>query len=323
MQRRSFVPTAALAAAAALTVGLTGCSGGSSAPAGDAKGGDPAALSQSAEPGRYSTLPDACRLPSGSTVRSMLPGDGKRLSGDEAAQVYGGQADVTYDTDRRVGCRWKRETTAGTRHLTLDIQRVVSYDAKISDEDRAREVYGERALAAGVPQEGAESAPPSDEPSPSAKPGKDGKGEKAGKGGNADSTDGAEARRAAGGAADALTAGSAADALTADGGSGGKGKDGGKGGKGGKADAPSGSPSPGTTAHTLDDLGDAGFLEDALATADSGVHRDITVVFRTSNVVVTFTYDQWSTDKTRVPESQELQDKAHALAEELADSLSE
>ncbi|TSB42379.1 hypothetical protein [Streptomyces benahoarensis] len=277
MQRRSFVPTAALAAAAALTVGLAGCSGGSSAPAGDAKGGDPAALSQSGQPGRYSTLPDACRLPAESTVRSMLPGDGKRLSGDEAAQVYGGQADVTYDTDRRVGCRWKRETTAGTRHLTLDIQRVVSYDAKISDEDRAREVYGERALAAGVPQEGAESAPPSDEPSPSAKPGKDGGSGKGGKGG----------------------------------------------GKGGKADAPSGSPSPGTTAHLLDGLGDAGFLEDALATADSGVHRDITVVFRTSNVVVTLTYDQWSTDKTRVPESQELQDKAHALAEELADSLSE
>ncbi|WP_405742994.1 hypothetical protein OG422_13655 [Streptomyces sp. NBC_01525] len=308
MQRRSFVPTAALAAAAALTVGLAGCSGGSSAPAGDPKGGDPAALSQSGQPGRYSTLPDACRLPAESTVRSMLPGDGKRLSGDEAAQVYGGQADVTYDTDRRVGCRWKRETTAGTRHLTLDIQRVVSYDAKISDEDRAREVYGERALAAGVPQEGAESAPPSDEPSPSAKPGKDGG---SGKGGKADGAGEAEARRAAGGAA---------NAVTADGGSGGKGKGG---GKGGKADAPSGSPSPGTTAHLLDGLGDAGFLEDALATADSGVHRDITVVFRTSNVVVTLTYDQWSTDKTRVPESQELQDKAHALAEELADSLSE
>ncbi|MFF9480975.1 hypothetical protein [Streptomyces sp. NPDC014733] len=307
MQRRSFVPTAALAAAAALTVGLAGCSGGTSATGGgDAKGGEPA-LAQSGEPGRYSSLPDACRLPSGSTVRGMLPGDGKRLSGDEAAQVYRGQADITYDTDRRVGCRWKRETTAGTRHLTLDIQRVVSYDTKVSDEDRARQIYGERAQAAGVPQEGAESAPPSDEPSASAKPGKGGKDGKDGKGGAGDT----EARR---------TAGDATDALTADGKTGGKGKDGGKGGKGG---TPSGAPSAGTTAHTLDDLGDAGFLQDALATADSGVHRDITVVFRTSNVVVTVTYDQWSTDKTRVPESQELQDKAHALAEELADSLSE
>jgi hypothetical protein len=315
MQRRSFVPTAALAAAAALTVGLTGCSGGSSATgAGDAKGGDPAALSQSGQLGRYSTLPDACRLPAGSTVRAMLPGDGKRLTGDEAAQVYGGQADVTYDTDRRVGCRWKRETTAGTWHLKLDIQRVVSYDTKVSDDDRAREIYGERALAAGVPQEGAQSAPPSEEPSSSAKPGKDGKDAKSGKGGKADGAGETEARRAADGTADA------ADAVAADGKSGAKGKDG---GKGGKAGTPSGSPSAGTTAHTLDDLGDAGFLQDALATADSGVHRDITVVFRTSNVVVTLTYDQWSTDKTRVPESQELQDKAHALAEELADSLSE
>lgn len=303
MQRRSFVPTAALAAVAALTVGLAGCSGGSSATGGaDEKGGDPAALAQSGQPGRYSTLPDACRLPAESTVRSLLPGDGKRLTGEEAAQVYGGQADVTYDTDRRVGCRWKRESTAGTRHLTLDIQRVVSYSTKTSDDDRARELYGERALAAGVPQEGTESAPPSDAPSSSSEPGKkDGKGGKDGKDG------GTEARRAAG---------DAAGGVRADGGSGGKGKD-------GKGGAPSGSPSTGTTAHTLDDLGDAGFLQDALATADSGVHRDITVVFRTSNVIVTLTYDQWSTDKTRVPESGELQDKAHALAEELADSLSE
>ncbi|GAA3187059.1 MULTISPECIES: hypothetical protein [Streptomyces] len=312
MQRRSFVPTAALAAAAALTVGLAGCSGGSSATgAGDAKGGDPAALSQSGEPGRYSSLPDACRLPARSTVRGMLPGDGKRLSGEEASQVYGGQADVTYDTDRRVGCRWKRETTAGTRHLTLDIQRVVSYDTKVSDEDRAREIYGEKAQAAGVPQEGTESAPPSEAPSPSAKPGKGGTSGKDAKGKKADGAGETEARKAAG---------DGADAAVTDGGAGGKGKDG---GKGGRAGTPSDAPSAGTTAHILDDLGDAGFLRDALATADSGVHRDITVVFRTSNVVVTVTYDQWSTDKTRVPESQELQDKAHALAEELADSLSE
>ncbi|MCZ0971310.1 hypothetical protein O1L55_07050 [Streptomyces albulus] len=53
------------------------------------------------------------------------------------------------------------------------------------------------------------------------------------------------------------------------------------------------------------------------------MHRDITVVFRTSNVIVTLTYDQWSTDKTQLPESQELQDKARSLAGELADSLSE
>lgn len=53
------------------------------------------------------------------------------------------------------------------------------------------------------------------------------------------------------------------------------------------------------------------------------MHRDVTVVFRTSNVIVTLTYDQWSTDKTMLPESQELQDKARSLAGELSESLSE
>ncbi len=73
----------------------------------------------------------------------------------------------------------------------------------------------------------------------------------------------------------------------------------------------------------LDDLGDAAFLNDKLITADSGVHRDVTVVFRTSNVIVTIGYDQWSTDKSMLPESQELQDRARSLAGELVERFNE
>ncbi|KPC62075.1 hypothetical protein [Streptomyces chattanoogensis] len=285
--RSSFVPGAALVAAAALAAGLTGCTAGSGTDGGaaDAKGGDAATSSQAAEPGRYQTLPEACGLPARSTVRGLLPGDDQQLSHDEAEKIYAGQAEVTYDTDRRVGCRWKRETTEGTRHLSLDIVRVVSYDPSVSDDDRAQEIYAGKELAAEIPSDGSASPASPTSPPPSAKGG-EAKSTKGGKG-----ADGATGKPSGG--PSSPSAGASADA--------------------------GGSTAP----RVLGGLGDVAFLNDKLATADSGVHRDVTVVFRTSNVVVTITYDQWSTDKATLPESQELQDKARSLADELAESLSE
>ncbi|WP_275464077.1 hypothetical protein [Streptomyces noursei] len=305
MPRKSFVPGAALLVTVALAAGLTGCSGGSATgtSGGDGKGGDATAASPSAQPGRYQTLPEACGLPSRGTLRAMLPGDDQQLSQADAQKIYGGRADITYDTDRRVGCQWTRETTAGTRHLTLDIQRVVSYNAAVSDDDRAQELYLGKEQAAKIPSAG------SDTPSASASPKDAPKGQQKPSAGTTDANGGQDA--AAGGKkADGAAAATSAPA------------------------APSGSPSatpsdpttgPGSplAPRVLDGLGDAAFLNDQLITTDSGVHRDITVVFRTSNVIVTLTYDQWSTDKTQLPESQELQDKARSLAGELADSLSE
>ncbi|MEW1658947.1 MULTISPECIES: hypothetical protein [unclassified Streptomyces] len=289
MPRKSFVPGAALLVAAALAAGLTGCSSGSTTgpDGGDGKSGDTATASRSAQPGRYQTLPEACGLPSRSTLRDMLPGDGQRLSAADAQKIYAGRADVTYDTDRRVGCQWTRETTAGTRHLTLDIQRVVSYDSATSDDDRAQQIYREKEQAAKIPS--TDAASPSTKPGPtdgatSPAPDKDSGGKKA---------DGAAAK----GTPSASPSDSSADPAT----------------------NPGGPLAP----RALDGLGDAGFLNDQLITTDSGVHRDVTVVFRTSNVIVTLTYDQWSTDKSHLPESQELQDKARSLAGELADGLSE
>lgn len=297
MPRKPFVPGAALVLAAALA-GLTACTGGSSADdeAGDAKSGGTASSSPAAEPGRYQTLPEACGLPARGTLRGMLPGGDQQLSRAEAKKIYDGQPDITYDTDRRVGCRWTRETTAGTRHLSLDIQRVVSYDAAVSDDDKAQGIYDSKELAAQIPP-GDNGSPSPATPSPSATKGKS-KGE-------------------------GTTTNSSTGNAT------------------GKGKAPSGSPSgesdpsadpstdpsadlsDSTAPRVLDDLGDAAFLNDKLVTADSGVHRDVTVVFRTSNVIVTLTYDQWSTDKTMLPDSQELQDKARSLVSELSESLSE
>ncbi|MGV4922947.1 hypothetical protein K2224_05160 [Streptomyces sp. BHT-5-2] len=302
MPRKSFVPGAALLVTAALAAGLTGCSGGSPSGTGggDGKNGDTAAASQSAQPGRYQTLPEACGLPSAGTLHDMLPGDGQPLSQADAQKIFGGRADVTYDTDRRVGCQWTRETSAGTRHLTLDIQRVVSYNAAVSDDDRAQEIYLGKERAAKIPAAapGAPSTPPNpkDQPKDQPKPTGGATDAGGGKGGN----------------------------------DGGKKPDGTAGSPSATPSAPSASPSdpetgPGSplAPRVLDGLGDAAFLNDQLITTDSGVHRDVTVVFRTSNVIVTLVYDQWSADKTRLPESQELQDKARSLAGELADSLSE
>ncbi|MEW1753592.1 hypothetical protein ACIQU1_34635 [Streptomyces angustmyceticus] len=297
MPRKPFTPGAALVVAVALAAGLAGCSddSGPDGSAADAKGGTAASSSQAAEPGRYQTLPEACGLPSRRAIRGMLPGDGQPLSSADAKKIYGGQADITYDTDRRVGCHWTRETTAGTRHLSLDIQRVVSYDSAVSDDDKAQGIYDKKELAAQIPSGGAGSPSPA-APSPSASKGKD-KGEGAVANGSKD--------KDAKGKSSSDSVGKAPS------------------GSPSQASGPSTDPDGSTAPRVLDDLGDAAFLNDKLVTADSGVHRDVTVVFRTSNVIVQLTYDQWSTDKSMLPDSQELQDKARSLATELTDSLSE
>ncbi|MGG2462163.1 hypothetical protein ACO0M4_20505 [Streptomyces sp. RGM 3693] len=305
MPRKSFVPGAALLVTAALAAGLTGCSGGSATgtSGGEGKDGDTTAASQSAQPGRYQTLPEACGLPARSTLRDMLPGDGQPLSPADAQKIYGGRADITYDTDRRVGCQWTRETTAGTRHLTLDIQRVVSYSTAVSDDDRAQELYLTKERAAKIPSAG--SGTPSTPASPT-DTAKDQQKPTDGATSTGDGKDGAAGGKKTDGATAASTPPATASPTPSD-------------------PASDSAPGPGgpLAPRILDGLGDTAFLNDQLITADSGVHRDITVVFRTSNVIVTITYDQWSTDKTQLPESQELQDKARSLAGELADSLSE
>ncbi|MFE6738768.1 hypothetical protein [Streptomyces tubercidicus] len=307
MPRKPFVPGAALVVAAALTAGLAACTGGSGSDGGegDAKSGGTSTSSQAAEPGRYQTLPEACGLPGRATVRGMLPGDDQHLSDAEAKKIYGGQPDLTYDTDRRVGCHWTRESTEGTRHLSLDIQRVVSYDAAVSDDDKAQGIYEKKELAAEIPPGGGSSSPAT--PSPSASTGTGTESGGAGKGTGTTTNSSTEEKGAKGAQGKAPSGSpSAASDPSAD-----------------VSAEPSADLSDSTAPRVLDDLGDAAFLNDKLVTADSGVHRDVTVVFRTSNVIVTLTYDQWSTDKTMLPDSQELQDKARSMAGELSERLSE
>ncbi|MGW4435832.1 DUF3558 domain-containing protein [Streptomyces sp. NPDC004596] len=72
----------------------------------------------------------------------------------------------------------------------------------------------------------------------------------------------------------------------------------------------------------LPDLGDEAYLDDQLSTSGSTAEqRTVTVVFRTSNVVVTIEYEEQPMATGTVPDSKELQDRARNLASRLADAL--
>ncbi|MGP4003820.1 hypothetical protein [Streptomyces sp. 8N706] len=317
MQRRAYVPGAALAAAL-LTAGLTGCSGGpDDGGAEDAKPGGPTTTAPAAQPGRYRTLPEPCGAVGAGTLRSLLPGIDS-LEAEERKKAYDGQASITYDTDRRVGCRWKAETEAGTRHLAIDFERVVSYDPAVSDDDRAQELYDKKAAAADIPAV-----------APSGGAEEDGEGASA-----SASESAADQADPAGTTGPSDASDPSADASADPSGRTGEGDETGEAGRAGKTGGEPGadsseSPStdagadPDTAPRPLDDLADIAYLDDRLATADSGVHRDIEVVFRVSNVIVTVQYDQWSALQADLPESQDLQSKAQRLAEELVGRISE
>jgi hypothetical protein len=194
---------------------------------------------------------------SASTLKSLVPD----------ASDYAGEAELTYDTDRRVGCGWTGRTDEGNRYLHVDFLRVVSYDTAVSDETQATTDYDEKMTAAGI-----ESATASATASTSTT------------------------------ASDSPSASASASTTS--------------------STSPSASASPSAyLPRTLNGLGDNAYIDDVLTTRDSGVHRDITLVFRKANVLVTVEYSQWSTDNSVIPTSPDLQDGARKVAAELAHQL--
>ncbi|ROQ68181.1 hypothetical protein EDD93_2637 [Streptomyces sp. 840.1] len=281
----AYAPGAVLIAALAV-----GCSSGTGTgdSATDSKPGAP--TTSAAPPGKYRTLPEACRSVSPATLKDLLPGSAE-LPEAQQEKVFDGSPAVTYDTDRRVGCRWKAEAPEGARSLFVDFERVVSYDTSVSDDDRAREVYAKKEAAADLPAAlpgSTDSGTPDTSDSPSAtasgKPGKDA-GKDAGKGSDA--------------------------------------------GADGKTGTDTGDTGGGSTAESLqprvlDSLGDSAFLDDLLTRAGSTAqHRTVSVVFRTSNVIVTIQYTAQPALSTEIPDSKELQEKAQALGRKLVDGFSE
>lgn len=113
----------------------------------DSKAGSPTVTP--APPGKYLTLPAPCRAVPRGTLKDLLPGAAE-LPGDQQEKVFRGSASVTYDTDRKVGCSWKSDAPNATRSLSIDFERVVSYDPAVSDDDRADTVYAKKEKAAGL-----------------------------------------------------------------------------------------------------------------------------------------------------------------------------
>ncbi|MEU9961498.1 DUF3558 domain-containing protein [Streptomyces sp. NPDC050982] len=291
MQRKAYVP----GVAALLAVLLAGCTGGSGDDDGttDPKPGESATTPTAAQPGKYRTLPEPCAAVSHGTLDSLLPGIKQVTDEEQREKAYEGTATQTYDTDRKVGCRWKAQSTGATDHLLVDFERVVSYDNAVSDDDRATEIYLTRETSADLPEPVASS-----ESSEASEP--------------SDSSDSSESPESSGSPSD---------------GSGSPSGDSGSGPSSSASDAESGSatPSDGSTPsalqpRTLDDLGDEAFLDDALS---STRQRTVTVVFRTSNVVVTIQYDEQPATTTDVPSSKDMQDRARKLAGQLAGTFND
>ncbi|APE22300.1 MULTISPECIES: hypothetical protein [Streptomyces] len=313
MQRKRYAPgrtgsaartAVVLALGLGLGTGLTGCSAGTPADdiAVDAKAGPAAPV---APPGRYRTLFEPCGAVPQATLKDLLPG-AAALPDAERDRAYRGAAAVTYDTDRRVGCSWKADSPDTSHRLTLDIERVVSYDTTVSDADRAQEVYVRKQLAAGIPVP--PTAPPTTAPTPSTPPAS---GQTPGKTppGTAPTPKDPEATTPPG---TTPAAGAAA----------------GSGAPTGTSPAAPGTPgTPGATGlepRVLDGLGDIAYLDDVLSkVGGSGKQRAVRVVFRTSNVIVTVSYQEQTTGSAEAPDSAELQEKARNLARLLAERLEE
>ncbi|MFG3133557.1 DUF3558 domain-containing protein [Streptomyces tendae] len=290
MQRKAYVP----GVAALLAALLAGCTGGSDggATADDSNPGQPGVATEAAEPGKYRTLPEACAVVGRKTLDSLLPGIEEIADEEQREKAYAGEPTLAYDTDRKVGCRWKVESAEATDHLFVDFERVVSYDNSVSDDSEAEQLFAQQVEAADLPEpvvseSGSESGSGADSPSgsPSASPGDSGE-PAAGAGGTPSSSSSAPA--------------SSSSSSTA---------------------SPDATPTD-VQPRLLDDLGDEAFVDDALSSSGSTAkRRTVTVAFRTSNVMVTIEYAEQSATLGVVPDSEEMQDMARKLASQLADSL--
>ncbi|MEU3253638.1 DUF3558 domain-containing protein [Streptomyces sp. NPDC006997] len=182
MQRKAYVP----GVAALLAALLAGCTGGSDT-GGTADGSnseDTGTATTTAQPGRYRTLPEPCGAVGEDTLDSLLPGITRLTDEDQREKAYAGEATLTYDNDRKVGCRWKVESSTATDRLHIDLERVVSYDDTVSDDSQAEQLFATLQDTADLPaptatgttdaapkrekETATHAASPSTDPSPSA-----------------------------------------------------------------------------------------------------------------------------------------------------------
>lgn len=281
MQRKAYVTgTAAL-----LVALLAGCTSGAtdSGTTDDANPGEAGSATAVAQPGRYRTLPEPCGAVGHDTLDSLLPGIQQITDPEQREAAYAGDATLTYDTDRKVGCRWKVESADATDHLLVDFERVVSYDNAVSDDSQAQTIFATKEAAADLPEPSASTtATPSDSSSASTDPSPSSSS-------SASSASSSPSSPSSPSSTPSATSSSSAAALQP---------------------------------RVLSGLGDEAFLDDALNSSGSTAQqRTVTVVFRTSNVIVTVEYAEQPATVGVVPDSQKMQDRARKLAARLADSL--
>ncbi|MET9484666.1 DUF3558 domain-containing protein [Streptomyces sp. NPDC006638] len=296
--RKAYVP-GLVALLVAVAAGCTGAGGGDGSPT-DPKPGGPTPV---ASPGKYRTLREPCGSVPLATLQELLPTT-PGLAEEQQEKIYRGTAAVTYDTDRRVGCSWKADSPDASHQLVIDVERVVSYDPAVSDDDRAQEVYARKESAAELPAPGSGDGAGNGDGDGSPSPG-------------ASSTDGtspddASTASTSSGTTPQTVSPSATTSPSP--------------GSPGASDAPGtpGAPVEGLQPRVLDGLGDAAFLDDAVARSGSAAqNRTVSVVFRTSNVIVTVQYTEQPAHPTDVPDSAQLQERARGLARKLADEMNE
>ncbi|MGY3203305.1 DUF3558 domain-containing protein [Streptomyces sp. TE5632] len=300
MQRRAYVPGVA-ALLAALLAGCTGSSG-SGSQSDNSNPGSAGTASPAAQPGRYATLPEPCGAIGPKTLDELLPGIREMADQVQREKAYAGEPALTYDTDRKVGCRWKVESSQATDRLVIDLERVVSYDNAVSDDNQAQQLFATKQEAADLPKPTATesgSASPDTSPSPTSSGSPDSSGSSGSSGSGSPDPSGSSAPS---------DAASSASGSPSDGGS--------------SPVSPSASPSD-LQPRVLEEFGDEAFIDDELSSSGSTAEqRTVTVAFRTSNVIVTIEYTEQPATVGAVPDSKEMQDRARKLASLLADSLS-
>ncbi|MER5309787.1 DUF3558 domain-containing protein [Streptomyces sp. NPDC002773] len=328
MQRKRYAPgrtgpaartAVVLTLGLGLGIGLTGCSADTPTDdiAFDAKAG-PAA--PAAPPGRYRTLFEPCGSVPQAMLRDLLPG-AAALADSERDKAYRGVAATTYDTDRRVGCAWKADTPDVSHRLALDVERVVSYDTAVSDDDRAQEVFVRKQLAAHIPL--APTAPPTPAAPGSATATGAGTGTVAPPGASTHAAQGpATTPTPPGATAPPAPPAGTASPTTAPGTGAATGPS--PSGSTATGPTPSGPAPTGLEPRVLGGLGNVAYLDDVLSTVGANGHeRAVSVVFRTSNVIVTVSYREQTRGSAEAPDSKELQEKARNLARLLAERLEE
>ncbi|GAA2259623.1 hypothetical protein GCM10010232_57960 [Streptomyces amakusaensis] len=293
-----YVPVLVAGLLAALATGCTDDSGAEGS-AGDSKPGN--GTQAAAQPGKYRTLLEPCGSVGRSTLRDLLPGV-TGLPETQQRKALRGTAASTFDTDRRVGCGWRADSPDASHTLSLDFERVVSYDPAVSDSDRAQEVFLKKYPTALRP-----ASTPSDTAGTGSATADPAGANETAQTIRTEETSGTE--ESAGTSPSSTSSQSPSDSSSAP-------PDG--------TDEGLESDPADLEPRILDDLGDAAFINDTLTPAGAGStaqRRTVSVAFRTSNVIVTVVYTEQSGRITSVPDSKELQDKARSLAGKLAGKL--